>query len=252
MIIILLLITPILIWEPHIEIAFYNRGWVKEEVEDLFPISAQCFNPQYISPHYNVTAHMHSPKQTQVHAGLPLRLGMDCYNFAGTIQPPHTPPQWVSAEQRVHYHTYWRSDLAPFAERQEWLLKSFFATQNIETSRLVLWSNGDLSGNELIQKWLNWYPDAFVLKIVDYDQLAQGTELANSDLLRIKDTKAWVDGDLVRLLVLWAYGGLWVDMDSLLTRDLAPLLEHEFVTQWDCYGESLDGSNTIFVQLTAF
>ena len=116
----------------------------------------------------------------------------------------------------------------------------------------MLWSNGDLSGNELIQKWLNWYPDAFVLKIVDYDQLAQGTELANSDLLRIKDTKAWVDGDLVRLLVLWAYGGLWVDMDSLLTRDLAPLLEHEFVTQWDCYGESLDGSNTIFVQLTAF
>ncbi|TFY73267.1 hypothetical protein EWM64_g10746 [Hericium alpestre] len=24
-------------------------------------------------------------------------------------------------------------------------------------------------------------------------------------------------------------------MDSLLTRDLTPLLEHEFVTQWDCY-----------------
>lgn len=76
-----------------------------------------------------------------------------------------------------------------------------------------------------------------MLKVVDYEQLAQGTELANSELLRIKDTKAWVDGDLVRLLVLWAYGGVWVDMDSLLTRDLAPLLEHEFVTQWDCYGE---------------
>jgi hypothetical protein len=25
-------------------------------------------------------------------------------------------------------------------------------------------------------------------------------------------------------------------MDSLLTRDLSPLLEHEFITQWDCYG----------------
>jgi hypothetical protein len=29
-----------------------------------------------------------------------------------------------------------------------------------------------------------------------------------------------------------------VDMDTLLTRDLTPLLEHEFVTQWDCYGTS--------------
>jgi hypothetical protein len=27
-------------------------------------------------------------------------------------------------------------------------------------------------------------------------------------------------------------------MDTLLTRDLTPLLEHEFVTQWDCYGTS--------------
>ena len=45
------------------------------------------------------------------------------------------------------------------------------------------------------------------------------------DLLHSKDTKAWVDGDLVRLLVTWAYGGVWVDMDSLLSRDLSPLLE---------------------------
>jgi hypothetical protein len=72
---------------------------------------------------------------------------------------------------------------------------------------------------------------------VDVELLAKGTALEGSDLLYAKDSKAWVDGDLVRLLVTWAFGGVWVDMDSLLTRDLAPLLEHEFVTQWDCYGE---------------
>ena len=74
------------------------------------------------------------------------------------------------------------------------------------------------------------------LKIVDVESLAKGTALEASDLLYAKDSKAWVDGDLVRLLVTWVYGGVWVDMDSLLTRDLSPLLEHEFVTQWDCYG----------------
>lgn len=163
---------------------------------------------------------------------------MDCYNFAGTIKPTNEyPSSYIPAEERTQYHSYWRVDLASFAERQEWMLKSFFSTQNVHTSRLILWSNGDLSGNEVIQKWLRRYPDAFTTKEVNYEVLARGTVLDGSELLSIKDKKAWVDGDLVRLLVLWAYGGVWVDMDSLMTRDLAPLLDQEFVTQWDCYGK---------------
>ncbi|TCD65120.1 hypothetical protein EIP91_003051 [Steccherinum ochraceum] len=225
-------LIPLLFWEPHIETAFYSRQWVKEEIQDLQPL-AGCFDPHRVSPAYNFT---HTRNQQQVHAGLPLRLGMDCYNFAGTIKPVYDyPTSHVPADQRTQYHSYWRDDLASFSERQEWMLKSFFATQNVHTSRLILWSNGDLSGNEVIQRWLRRYPDAFTTKTVDYELLARGTVLSGSELLRIKDKKAWVDGDLVRLLVLWAYGGVWVDMDSLMTRDLAPLLDQEFVTQWDCY-----------------
>ncbi|KAJ8464069.1 hypothetical protein ONZ51_g9836 [Trametes cubensis] len=149
--------------------------------------------------------------------------------------PAPPPREQIPPEERVQYHTYWRTDLAAFGPRQEWMLKSFFATQDIARSRLILWSNGDLSHNTILQKWLRRYPNSFALKVVDYQTLARGTELEGSELLNVNDTKAWIDGDLVRLLVIWAYGGVWVDMDSLLTRDLAPLLEHEFVTQWDCY-----------------
>ncbi|PCH35395.1 hypothetical protein WOLCODRAFT_79409 [Wolfiporia cocos MD-104 SS10] len=119
------------------------------------------------------------------------------------------------------------------------MLKSFFATQDADATRLILWSNGDLSDNAILAEWLRRYPDAFELRVVDYDDLARGTELEGSELLRVTDSRAWIDGDLVRLLVLWAFGGVWVDMDSLLTRDLSPLLEHEFVTQWDCYADKL-------------
>ena len=87
-----------------------------------------------------------------------------------------------------------------------------------------------------LRKWLRKYPDAFHVMLVDAEVLARGTALEGNSLLRARDNRAWVDGDLIRLLVTWAYGGVWVDMDSLLTRDLSPLLEHEFVTQWDCYG----------------
>ena len=143
---------------------------------------------------------------------------------------------YIPPEERTQFHTYWRTDLVPFGERQEWMLKSFFATQDTSRSRLVLWSNGDLSHNPVLQKWLRLYPEAFVLREVNYAALARGTELEGSELLKVNDRRAWIDGDLVRLLVIWVHGGVWIDMDSLLTRDLAPLLEHEFVTQWDCYG----------------
>ncbi len=229
-------ITPFLLFRLHLELAFYPRKWIKQEVETLQPLSG-CFRPHRVSPNYNVTINIYGPKYTEVHPGIATRLGMDCYNFAGSIKPFEDQPEVsLPPEERTHYHTFWRTDLAAFGERQEWMLKSFFATQNTYTSRLVLWSNGDLSANTILQKWLQKYPDAFTLKVVDYEELAKGTELAGHELLRVKDTKAWIDGDLVRLLVMWAYGGVWIDMDSLLTRDLGPLLEHEFVTQWDCYG----------------
>lgn len=223
------------LWEPHVEFALYSRRWIRNEVEVLQPLSG-CFDDHRVSNKYNISQALYGAKRNEIHAGMPMRLGMDCYNFAGTIKTSHdVPAKWIPPDERTQYHTYWRSDLATFGERQEWMIKSFFATQNTDTARLILWSNGDLSTNKLVQKWMRRYPDAFTLKLVDLDKLARGTALQGSKLLQLKDKKAWIDGDMVRLLVLWAYGGVWVDMDSLLTRDLSPLVEHEFVTQWDCY-----------------
>jgi len=114
-----------------------------------------------------------------------------------------------------------------------------------------MWSNGDLSGNALLASYVARYPDAFELRVADVHELSKGTPLESSPLLSSSDKKAWLDGDLVRLLVVWRDGGVWVDMDTLLTRDLTPLLEHEFVTQWDCYDkiyQSLNGALMHFHQ----
>lgn len=224
------------LYEPHIELAFYNRKWVTEEVEALTPLSG-CFNPGRVSGMYNLTESLYGRKSTEVQAGMSLRMGMDCYDFAGTLQTAPRVTDFIPGDQRTQFHTYWRNDLAQFSTRQEWLLKSFFATQNLATSRLVLWSNGDLSSNPLLRWYSQKYPHAFALAIVNIPMLARGTSLEGSERLRIKDERAWVDGDLIRLLLLWQHGGVWIDMDSLLTRSLEPLLEHEFVTQWDCYGQ---------------
>jgi hypothetical protein len=238
-----ILLIGFFLYEPHLEFAFYNRGWIQAEIKPVSPL-AGCFDTGRISPRYNVTEYVYGGRRTEVQAGMPLRMGLDCYDFAGTIQPTpkheRSKPGHVPLEDRIHFHTYWRTDLAPFDRRQEWMLKSFFATQDLDTSILILWSNGDLSSSNILQVYLRRYPSSFALRVVDLHELARGTALEGSTLLVSKDKKAWVDGDMIRLLLLWVYGGVWVDMDSLLTRDLEPLLEHEFVTQWDCYGQCLD------------
>ncbi|KAG6817108.1 hypothetical protein H0H87_012629 [Tephrocybe sp. NHM501043] len=243
----LVLCTGLYLYEPHIEISFYSRSWVQREIDPVPPL-AGCFEPARVSSRYNVSDAVYGRRRNEVQAGLPLTRGLDCYAFAGTIQIHRDDARsrgWVHPDQRTQFHTYWRTDLVPFGPRQEWMIKSFFATQDVGASKLVLWSNGDLSGNEILRGYVKKYPDAFALRVVDMEKLASSTVLDGSELLKLRDKKAWLDGDLLRLLLLWNYGGVWVDMDSLLTRDLTPLLEHEFVTQWDCYDkpyQSLNGA----------
>lgn len=139
------------------------------------------------------------------------------------------------------YHTYWRADLLPFGSRQAATLTSFLATQPLPHSRLILWTNGAeaLKANPHVARFLKTWPEYVEVRGVDMEALAVGTALEGTGLIgdKVMDKKAWVDGDAVRLLVLWSFGGVWMDMDQILTRDLHPLVEHEFVTQWDCYGE---------------
>ncbi|KAF8644899.1 hypothetical protein AX16_008183 [Volvariella volvacea WC 439] len=240
---VILVLLGLYLYEPHIELAFYERTWIKQEIEPIKAL-AGCFDPSRVSPKYNLSEAVFGARRSVVQAGMPMRMGLDCYDFAGTIQaewdgkpvpPPGSGRTKLLPEEKVQFHTYWRVDLAPFGPRQEWMLKSFFATQDLEFTRLVLWSNGDLGGNEILRGYVERYPESFALEVVDIPKLAKGTELDGSERLKSNDDKAWVDGDLIRLLLLWNYGGVWVDMDSLLTRSLEPLLEHEFVTQWDCY-----------------
>lgn len=85
----------------------------------------------------------------------------------------------------------------------------------------------------LVRAYKARYGDAIELRGggggVDLSLLAEGTELEGSSVLAEvgdSDDGGGGGGDpIFQLLVLWRYGGVWMDMDSLLTRDLTPLLE---------------------------
>ncbi|KAH9176686.1 hypothetical protein EDB89DRAFT_2123418 [Lactarius sanguifluus] len=66
-----------------------------------------------------------------------------------------------------------------------------------------MWSNGDLSTNALLASYVARYPEAFELRVANIRELSKGTPLENSPLLSSNDEKAWLDDDLIRLLVIW-------------------------------------------------
>lgn len=235
-------------WHKHYEIqleyAVFSRQWVRREMDAIKPLRG-CFDAHHISPHYNLTQHL-APRRQSLASGIALRRGLECYDFSATIQP--IPGDEISP---VLYHTYWRSDLLSFGERQTATLTAFLATQPLTHSKLILWTNGvdTLTSNEHVRPFLEKWGEYIEIRQVDMNTLTKGTELegllSGIDGGGLFDERAWVDGDAVRLLVLWHHGGIWMDMDQILTRDLHPLTESEFVTQWDCYDKpyfSLNGA----------
>lgn len=216
-------------YELHIELAKYRRGWIKTEIKETEPLRG-CFDN--LSKEYD-ERQLISPKYNQLQSGLSYKHGFDCYGHSRLVQM-----QPGQGKVRSTIHLYWRSDIAALGYREKVLLDSIFATQDLDFVDVKLWSNGDLRrfNGEFLDQYLHDFPHHFSVGTVDLHSLAKGTPLDDSNRLNLNDQRAWLDGDVVRILLLWNYGGVWVDMDSILTRDLQPLLEHEFVTQWDCYG----------------
>ena len=170
-----------------------------------------------------------------------MRLGRDCFDFASTI--PLNPLEGMILAEHTVYHTYWRADLRPLGKRQISLLQSILATQDRESTSVILWTNAETTAHilasPLIVPLATLYGNRFQVRSVDKAELAKGTPMEGHEYLDLADGRAWLDGDLVRLLVLWRNGGIWVDMDTILTgRDMRVLGEKEWITQWDCYGQS--------------
>lgn len=146
--------------------------------------------------------------------------GMKALAFAKDI------PEAVYPEM-TDIHFYWRVPLE-FGRKQALPIRSAIVTQNLKNIRINVWSNVDLSQNEWIQPLAQYIN----LRHFDAEKEAVGTPLEGHPALKRTDSNCWLDGDLFRLLILWKYGGAYVDCDAVLLRDLAPLLSQEFVYQW--------------------
>ena len=133
---------------------------------------------------------------------------------------------------------FWRGD-RPFGRKQALPVKAFFATQDLTRCSLVLWSDEDLSDTEALRP----FSSSMTFRMYDPSAEVRGTSLeGRPDLYRQRDGRVWRDSDLFRVLVLHNHGGVHVDMDVVLLRGLGPLLDQEFIYQWDDFDDEYNGA----------
>jgi hypothetical protein len=131
------------------------------------------------------------------------------------------------------FHFYWKGSFGP---KQAFALKSLLATQRPGTFELWLWLDyqdgyDDYAKNPLLRPLL---PLISVKRFVPVDE-ARGTPLEGRDEHWKRRTVKV--SNFLRHIVLFKYGGTYIDIDTAVLRDLGPLcrlegMESEFAYQW--------------------
>lgn len=128
-------------------------------------------------------------------------------------------------DYKTNFHTY--SEIK--SEKELMVVKSFLATQNLEKSNFILWSDYDISNNELLEP----FKEYIEFKVFDPKIESMGTCLSNKEQhLNSNDNLYWLKSDLFRILITHKYGGVFTDMDFIYLNDFSPLLDYEFTYQW--------------------
>jgi hypothetical protein len=110
------------------------------------------------------------------------------------------------------------------------VLKSYLATQNLDKTKLIIWSDYDISDHPEVQAYKNL--ECLDFRIYDPYEEAKGTPVEGVGQLAANDTKYYLKSDFLRILAGYKYGGVWIDMDIVFLRDFKPILDQEYMYQW--------------------
>jgi len=153
----------------------------------------------------------------------------DCLRYLrGLIDGTDNSLPW--APER--YHMYWHGT---FSSKQAFAVKSFLATQDLENSELWLWldiENGyaGYEENPILRPFLPFLQ----IRCFNPEFEARDTPLEKrSDLYDGVNLAS--RSDFFRHVVLYKYGGTYVDMDTMFLRDMSMLLRNEHFDCEFCY-----------------
>jgi Glycosyltransferase sugar-binding region containing DXD motif len=150
-----------------------------------------------------------------------------CLRFLRELETPNDDD--VPANEP--YHLYWQG---PFSTKQAFAVKSVLATQR-SRGEVCLWLDAEdgypgHDRNEILRSL------ASEVSIRSFDPALEcrGTPLEDRRELQ-ENPDPLERANLFRLVTLYKHGGVYLDLDTMLLRDLGELLAQPFVTEDFCY-----------------
>eukprot|EP00928_Gymnodinium_smaydae_P081692 TRINITY_DN65169_c0_g1_i1.p1 TRINITY_DN65169_c0_g1~~TRINITY_DN65169_c0_g1_i1.p1 ORF type:complete len:395 (+),score=39.81 TRINITY_DN65169_c0_g1_i1:67-1185(+) len=152
---------------------------------------------------------------------------------AAIAAAPKEGGEW---SEHVIFHTLW-DDLRTLTEKHIMMLKSAYLT-NLQTKgkarssrTMYLWTYKDWDTNNTLVREAQKYS---TIKRFSFDNACNDSPLTLRDerTNRQKALPPDLSSDLARYTILWSYGGLWVDIDTLFLRNFDPLFRSFHDKPW--------------------
>ena len=151
----------------------------------------------------------------------------------------------------VYHHTFWqlnelKSETAQFYRRTIFLnIMSYLATQNLCCTKFIFWKLKEFPQeieDEIRKKFAYYIKNKILeIKLFDMNEIVcankgssfQGTRLCGGTSDSSLAGRHLISlSDLVRFVVLDAYGGIYTDGDVIYLKDMYLLWEHNFAYRW--------------------
>jgi len=152
-------------------------------------------------------------------------------------------PVYPVPEGGLIFHVYWSGNWRPF---NEVTIEAFLATQRLRDGhRLIYWYENGGPSEETRQRWTaGEYAKYVEFREFNRTEEASGTclatmpEYADAEYQQSWNMPQATLSDLVRVLLLAKYGGIWMDADVIPMRDLTPMIRTGPTAPW------LDGNDS--------
>jgi hypothetical protein len=171
-------------------------------------------------------------------------------------------------ENPMIIHTFWHGEIT---DKVALMIKSFLFTQPLNCARLKVWfaefNQSAIAENSYVPQFQRFVENGVVeFKSFTFDEqfMLYGENHSVEDLIMQQCSKDIFHcskeslspqafyrsfSDLVRLILLYNFGGIYIDMDTILLRDLSPLYyaPDEFSCNW---GAERNRMNTAFFKMS--
>ncbi|KAF0532743.1 wd repeat and sof domain-containing protein 1 [Gigaspora margarita] len=150
------------------------------------------------------------------------------------------PPPCNRDHSPMLFHVFWKGQIT---DKIALMMKSFLYSQPLECSKLYVWldniNDTNFNDNEHIRPLLKYSPTNIEFKEWNIVEQFSSSDIYAGWQNHDHSTITVALSDLVRFVVLHNYGGIYIDADVLLVRDMRPLYyaNFEFSYRWSYLNE---------------